>query len=137
MGGFTIIEVMVAAVVLLVGITAAITTLQSGFRAVDNARNYATAAQLMQNEMERLRLKSWAQLQSLQESGNNSVAVPANPSSSRVPFACTRQIRDVKPDMKEIAIVSNWKSYDGRNHTVQLVTRYSKTGLYDYFYTTH
>jgi hypothetical protein len=48
-----------------------------------------------------------------------------------------RQIRDVKPDMKEIALVSSWHSYDGRAHTVQLVTRYSKTGLYDYLYTAH
>jgi type II secretory pathway pseudopilin PulG len=135
--GFTILEVMLAAVILVVGITSAITTLQTGLRAVDNARNYSTAAQLMQNEMERLRLKSWTQLQSLQESGNTSVAVPASGISSRVPFACTRQIRDVKPDMKEIALVSNWQSYDGHTHTVQLVTRYSKTGLYDYFYTAH
>jgi type IV pilus modification protein PilV len=135
--GFTLLEVLVAAVVLALGITAAIGALQSGLQALDNARNYTTAAQLMQNEMERLRLKSWSQLQSMQDNGDTIVATNSTTKSGGEPFACTRTIRDLKDDMKQIELVSSWRGYDGRPHSAQLVTRYSKTGLYDYLYTAH
>ena len=39
--------------------------------------------------------------------------------------------------MKEITLISTWQGYDGRPHTLRFVTRYGKTGLYDYFYTSH
>jgi type II secretory pathway pseudopilin PulG len=135
--GFTLLEVMMAAIVLVLSIVTAITALQSGLQAIDNARNYTTAAQLMQNEMERLRLKSWAQLQALADSGDTMVAVPAAVKSGGAPFSCTRVITDLKPDMKQITLVSSWRGYDGRPHTAKLLTRYGKTGLYDYFYTSH
>jgi len=63
---FTIVEVMIAAIVLALGITTSITTLQGGFQAVDVARNYTYASQVMQSEVERLRLKNWTQMQALQ-----------------------------------------------------------------------
>lgn len=128
---------MIAAIVLALGITTAITTLQTGLQAMDTARNCTAAAQLMQNEMERLRLKSWAQLQDLVASGDTTVAVPSNLVSGGAPFTCTREIHDVKAEMKQITLVSTWRGYDGRPHTARLVTRYAKTGLYDYFYTAH
>lgn len=134
---FTIIEVMVAAIVLVLGITTAITTLQSGFQAIDTARHYTFASQVMQSELERLRLKSWSQLQTLQESRDSTVAVPAVTGADAGAFTCTRVISDLKTDMKEIILISNWRGYDGRPHTLRFVTRYSKSGLYDYFYTSH
>ncbi|MEO7412337.1 MAG: prepilin-type N-terminal cleavage/methylation domain-containing protein [Opitutaceae bacterium] len=135
--GFTLVEVMIAATVLVLGIVSSITALQSGLQAIDNARNYTAAAQLLQNEMERLRLKSWAQLQTLSESGDTAVQVPASLKSGGIPFSCTRQITDLKTDMKQIALVASWRGYDGRTHSAKLLTRYGKTGLYDYFYTSH
>lgn len=134
---FTLVEVMVASVVLAFGITTAILVLQRGLQAVDTARNYTHASQLMQSEMERLRLKSWSQLQALQDSGDDRVAVADTARSGGEPFACTRTIRDVKTDMKEILLISTWRGADGRPHTLRFVARYSKTGLYDYLYTSH
>lgn len=126
-----------AAIVLVFGLTAAITTLQCGFQAVDTARNYTYAAQLMQTELERLRLQSWDQVQSLQDSGNRTVPVATVPGTASAAFTCTRDIRDLKPDMKEVTLTSTWRGYDGRTHTTSFITRYGRTGLYDYFYTAH
>ena len=42
---------------------------------VPTARNLTAASQLMQSEMERVRLMSWAQLQALQDSGQTEVAL--------------------------------------------------------------
>jgi Tfp pilus assembly protein PilV len=61
---------MVAAFVLAFGIVTAITTLQRGLQAVDTARNYSYAGQLMQSELESLRLRNWSQLEPLQAAAN-------------------------------------------------------------------
>lgn len=133
--GFTLIEVMVAAFVLAFGIMTAITTLQRGLQAVDTARNYSHAGQLMQGELESLRLQNWSQLEALQAAGAALVASDPVASSAHTTFTCSRTIRTVKPDMKEIMLISTWRGYDGRTHTTRLMTRYGKHGLYDYFYT--
>ena len=127
---------MIAAGVLVLGITTAITTLQRGFQALDTARNTTYASQVMQSELERLRLKSWSQLQSLQDSGESTVATTAVAGVTGS-LRCRRSIRDLKPDMKEITLVSEWNGYDGRPHAVRYITRYGRSGLYDYFYTAH
>lgn len=136
-GAFTIVEVMIAAIVLALGITTAITTLQGGFQSVDLARNYTYATQVMQSEVERLRLKNWNQVQALQDAGPGTVAAATVQGIARDSFTCTRTIRDLKTDMKEVTLVSQWRGYDGRSHTLRFVTRYGKSGLYDYFYTSH
>jgi type II secretory pathway pseudopilin PulG len=132
---FTIIEVMVAATVLIFGIVAAITTLQRGFQALDAARNLTAASQLMQSEMERVRLLSWTQLQALQDSGTT--VLSAEPGADAARFNCTREITDVKIEMKQITLIAQWSGYDGQAHTARLITRYGKSGLNDYFYTAH
>jgi prepilin-type N-terminal cleavage/methylation domain-containing protein len=131
--GFTILEVMVSAAVLALGIVSVVTVSQRGLQALDSARHLSAASQLMQSELERLRLMSWAQLQALQDSG--ATTVPLEGALGR--FTCEREIRDLKTGMKEITLVAHWKGYDGRPHTARLITRYGKTGLNDYFYTAH
>lgn len=127
---------MLAAVILTLVIASSITVIQRGFQSVDYARHVTHSSQVMQSELERLRLKSWAQIQELQNSRETRVSVPgvAGTSSS---FRCERTITDLKADMKQIELVSTWTGYDGRAQTVRYLTRYSKSGLYDYFYTAH
>lgn len=127
---------MIASIVMVLAITTAITTLQRGFQALDTSRHTTYASQVMQSELERLRLKSWAQIQTLQDSGESAVTVSGVTGASGS-FRCTRTISDLKTDMKEITLVSTWNGYDGRPHTLSYITRYGKSGLYDYFYTAH
>lgn len=134
---FTIVEVMVAAGVLIFGLVTAITTMQRGLQAVDTSRNLALATQLMQTELERLRLKSWAQLETLQASGQTAVTFDRSAGAAAARFHCTRTIADAKSDMKEITLVTEWSGYDGRAHTARLITRYGKNGLNDYISTAH
>ena len=134
-GAFTLVEVMVASTVLIFGIVTAITTSQRGLQALDTARNLTAASQLMQSEMERLRLLNWTQLAALQQSGVNTVTTEGATGLARV--TCTRDIADIKTDMKQITLTAVWRGYDGRDHTARLITRYGHSGLNDYFYTTH
>jgi Tfp pilus assembly protein PilV len=132
---FTLLEVMVAAAVLTLGVATSFLVIQRGLQAVDTARNLTTAAQIMGNEMERLRLKSWVQIQQLQAAPDTTVPLDRGISSER--FSCTRTIRDLKTDMKEIVLTASWHGYDGRVHAVGMITRYCRNGLNDYYYTIH
>lgn len=136
-GAFSLVEVMIASIVLVLAITTAITALQSGLQAVDTARGFTYASQVMQSELERLRLKSWSQIEELQSSGDTRVSYAIVSGSPAGTFTCRRSIRNLKADMKEITLESTWRGYDGREHTARFITRYGKTGLYDYFYTAH
>ncbi len=125
---------MVASTVLVLGISGALVTLQRSLSSIAQARQLDAASQLMQTELERLRLLSWNQLQTLQTSGQTAVATP--PGGDYARFSCERQIRDLREGMKEITLIATWGGLDGRAHTARLVTRYSRSGLNDYFYTT-
>ncbi len=129
--GFTLTEVLVASTVLVLGIVTAITTLQRGFQSLDSARNLTAASQLMQSEMERLRLKNWSQIEAMQAAGDTRYELEG------ARFVCTLSIRDLKADMKEIVLNADWRGYDGRPQNARLITRYGKSGLNDYFYTSH
>lgn len=135
--GFSLIEVMAAAIVLVLAIVTSITTLQHGLRAVDTARGLTYASQVMQSELESLRLKSWTQIQALQDSGDTDVQIAAVNGTPAASLSCQRTIRDLKTDMKEITLEATWRGSDGRTHSARFITRYGKSGLYDYFYTAH
>lgn len=135
--GFTIAEVLVAATVLLLGIVTAITTLQRGLQASDTARNLSFATQLMQSEMEQLRLKNWSQIEDLQGGGNTTVALDRSAADTAARFTCTRAITNLREDMKEITLTTVWRGYDGRPHVARLITRYGHNGLNDYISTVH
>ncbi len=57
---FTILEVMLASMVLAFAISTSITTLQVGYRSIDTARNTTIASQVLQSMVEDIRLLSWS-----------------------------------------------------------------------------
>jgi len=135
--GFSLVETVLAAFVFALAIMGSLTALQRGFIAVDTARSYTYASQVMESELERLRLFNWTQMQALEDAGDQIVTATAVPGSTAASFSCNRAIRDLKSDMKEIVLTATWSGHDGRSHSAKLITHYSKLGLYDYFYTAH
>jgi type II secretory pathway pseudopilin PulG len=131
---FSLAEVMVASCVLMLGISGALVTLRRSLDTIAQARQLDAASQLMQTELERLRLLNWSQLQTLQTSGQTAVDAPTGGDFAR--YTCERHIRDLRDGMKEITLVASWGGLDGRAHSARLITRYSRSGLNDYFYTT-
>jgi type II secretory pathway pseudopilin PulG len=133
--GFSLLEVMMAAGVLALGIASSIIVLQRGLQALDTARNLTGATQVMQSEMERLRLLNWAQMEQLEQS--HDTWVPIDNAAAGTGLTCTREISDYKAEMKQIVLTASWRGVDGRSHSARMITRYGKNGLNDYFYTVH
>ncbi|MDO8541399.1 MAG: hypothetical protein Q7S40_13250 [Opitutaceae bacterium] len=145
--GFTIIEVALATFVMAFGIATSIIALQMGFRAIDVARDGTLASQIMQSEIERLRLWPWnntstsavdsicelpaSEPVSMSSMFTTSAAIAAKYVVTRTVTADTARPGDVK----YITITVTWHSYDGRAHTRTFTTMYAKNGLYDYYYT--
>ena len=126
-----------AVAVLALAITTAITTLQRSFLQLDTARNLEIASAIMQCEIEKERLLSWAQL-------NNVAYTPViDPTFARNPaigsrFTLSRTLTTVASrsgQVMQIKLTVQWRAYDGRNISRSYLTYYTQGGLYAYFYT--
>lgn len=147
--GFTIIEVALAGFIMAFGIATSIIVMQTGFRALDVARDSTLASQIMQSEIERLRLLPWnntstAAVDSILElPATETVSLTTMFSANAAlaaKFTVTRTVAaavdGTRPDdVRYITITVAWNSYDGRSHNRSFTTMYSKNGLYDYYYT--
>ena len=149
---FSLVEVMFAASVLVLAICSSLVVLQHGMRAIDNARYTTLAGQILQSQMEKLRLLTWTQLT---HPTYGPVAFPTfTPDLTSTASAqmnrfvaggqagkCAQSIVDApspfNATMKEITLTATWKGIDGRMHTLSYVTYYGKNGISDFFYTTH
>lgn len=143
--GFTVAEVMVASLIMALAITSSITTLQYGFRAIDNARYTTLAGQILQSQMEKLRLLTWAQLTN---ASTGPVAYPtftpdisATTSAQLSRFTCQQSIVDAPSpftgSMKVITLTATWTGIDTKSHSLSYQTRYTQNGISDFFYTAH
>lgn len=135
-----------AAFVMAFGIATSIIALQMGFRGIDTARSNTLASQIMQSEIERLRLMAWGSTSD--PSGSSIMSMPASETvdissmftanaAITAKFSVTRAVatNGSHSDMKDITITVSWRGYDGKSHTRTFTTIYAKNGLYDYYYT--
>jgi len=139
---------MMASIVMAFAITTSITTLQRGFLALDTARHTTAAGQIMQSELERMRLKDWATVNAYAagpttltlvtttgELTHTTAFVPDTTLARR--FTLTRSAEDVHTDMKKITFTIAWRSTDGRTLSRAYSAYYGKNGLYDFYYNTY
>ena len=139
-----------SAFIMAFGIATSIIAMQTGFKSIDLARGTTMASQIIQSEMERLRMMSWP------TSTATDIAAPIPPGSpagierfdgstyfSTNPaiagkYIITRTIvaDGARPsDVYNITISVSWLGYDNRSHTRSFRSMYAKNGLYDYYYT--
>lgn len=164
--GFTILEVALASFVMLFGIVSALTALQAGFRMIDSARYTTLAGQILESQMEKLRLLTWDQLVNhpnlmpglYNASGTLiSTTTPADrftPDISADPatqaiitnhFTCTQSIKFAPypfdgtdgTEARQITLTATWTGSDGHVQSLSYFTCYAQNGISDFFYTTH
>jgi len=146
--GVTIVEVAVAAAVMALVIASSILVLQSGFKALDTARKTTLAAQIMQSEMEHIRMLSWSRVQTLMAEPPKIELSTIFPQNTALESKILLQMENVfyatrtmtylagsDDEVVEITIAITWKGLDGTTHNRSSSTRYCKNGLYAYYYT--
>lgn len=143
-----------SAFVMAFGIATSIVAMQTGFKAIDLARGTTMASQIMQSEMERLRLMSWTTMTALSTATDTVAPIPAGSPAGVEKFdgatyfstnpdiagkyTITRTIAadSTRPtDVFNITISVTWTGFDGRSHNRSFRSIYAKNGLYDYYYT--
>src|SRR5437868_2314850 len=115
LAAFSLIEVMTATCVLMLGVGGTVMTVKNSLETISHSRHLGVASQVMQSEIERLRLRSWDQLQAIQDAADQTVAVPALTDSANL--TCTRQIRDLRDGLKEIVVEARWGGARERPHS--------------------
>lgn len=127
---------MTAASILALAIATSITVMQRGFHALDAARHVTLAAQIMQSEIEKTRLKDWATVSAYAPGPTpitiDSVFTENSGIGSR--FTLQRSVSTPQTDMREIKLTISWRSLDGREQSRSMMTYYSRYGLYDFYY---
>lgn len=141
--GFTVLEVTMAAFVLLFAISSALFVMQAGFRALDLARTTTVVSQLLQSEIETVRLMNWGDVSKMEPETPVQIAW-AHDGSLKLPreLDLTRTVTlvpaggeeaAVEPNVRQITVTATWRTTDGRTHTRSTSTQYGKNGLNDYY----
>ena len=130
--GFTIVEVALAATILLVGFAGMATALMIGSEMLDTARKQTITAQIIQAEVEYLRLKDWPTIQGLASTSSDFLSTYPDfaPTSLAAAFTGTkfkfaRQVNypDPHPNLRSITMTVSWTSLNGSWTTGTLHSR--------------
>ncbi len=136
--GFTLMEVMMASFIMALGISTSIIAMQACFKQVDLARGTTLASQIIQSELERIRLMSWTGVAALPATATFDGTSFFSSSAAAATYEVTRTVSDDAGrvgDVKNISVAVRWQSSDGRWHQRTFTSIYARNGLYDYYYT--
>ncbi len=134
--GVTLAEVVMATLFMALVLTTSVTTLQRAFISLQNARDLNIVSQMLQSEMEKMRLSDWGTVSSLPGTATQVPLDAAFTANTFVGnrFTLSRTVADPKADTRMITLRINWVGADKRALSRNLSLRYSRNGLYDYFY---
>lgn len=134
--GFTIVEVAMAATVMTIVFGSALSVLARGFNVMDSSRAVSYSSQIMQSELEKMRLTGWTDVNAYPKDEWRQVTLDSNFFSagdigSRMTLE--RKAHDVHTGMIEITLRMSWTTMDGRAVSQSYITYYGQKGLYDLF----
>lgn len=131
--GLSLVEVMLAVLVLGLVVGSTLVAMRSGFTMIQLARDNTMASQILQSEMENLRLMNWQQLGELPEEGEFEVDTQLDASIADR-YERHRRIEVIRTSMKEVELTVEWTTVGGTRHSRTYRTLFSREGLNDYYY---
>ena len=123
--------------ILSLAIVTSITTLQRGFANLDSARNIVLAGQIMQTEIEKLRMSDWTTVNAYTDDTDTAVTVDSVFTSNAAigsRFTLTRRCSTPQAGMKLVTFTITWRNFDRRQLSRSYTTYYAQNGLYDFFF---
>lgn len=140
-GGFTLVEVLVAAFVLVTALGSSLLLLSRGFEMVDTARNAVLAGQIMQSEIEKIRLRNWAAISAMVEHNGGTFEIFAAQDSTWSEVAArfdpleghASYVPGFDTSLVRIELTASWLARGNRVHTRKYETLFAKDGINDYY----
>lgn len=128
-----------AAGVMALGVATSITAIQIGLKSTGTARDTTLVSQILQSEIERIRMMSWNTVSALPASDTVDISTIFSADTHIAErFELTRTISLDTTRSSEVATIDlaiAWRSFDGIAHRRTFQSKYVKNGLYDYYYT--
>lgn len=111
--GFTIVEVMMASVILVVGFLGMIQAVTVGSEMLATARRQTIAGLILDHEIGKLRLSAWTSISALADSAaatytSDQAALNTAITSSGVTYTLERDVTDLTTDLREITFIVAW-----------------------------
>jgi Tfp pilus assembly protein PilV len=148
------LETMMASFVMALGISTSIIAMQQGYKFLDVARGTTLASQIIQSEIERIRMMSWTNVTAMASATDTTAPYPSGSPAGVEMFDGNTYFSSVSgltgdytitrtttldstrsSDVALITVSVQWRTYDGRQQTRRFQMKYMKNGLYDYYYT--
>ncbi len=134
--GFTLVEVAMATAILVMVLTTSLLVTKRVFAELDTARNLEIAGNILQCEMEKERLMSWASVSAgtyqpvLDASFGRNPAIAGRFTLSRT----LATLAQTSGQMVQITLTARWRSSEGHLVARTATTYFTQGGLYAYFY---
>jgi len=111
--GFTIIEVMLASVILVVGFVGMIQGITIGSEMMATARRQTIAAQILDHEIGKLRLQDWTAISALTSSSaatysSDQASINTAIAASGVSFTLASTVTTITTDLREVTFTVTW-----------------------------
>ena len=137
--GFTIGEVLAALAILTFVFISSISALSVGFKMLEEARASTLASQILQSQIENIRVRSWAEVEAMAaDPSYRTFPIEIDSSLAHFPkFECACDFHPVsgyESVMKQVMITVAWTTQDGRSRTRRYTTLVAKDGISDFYY---
>jgi prepilin-type N-terminal cleavage/methylation domain-containing protein len=141
---FTLMEVMVATMVMALVISTSLIVLERGYYVLDSARKLSYASQVLQSELEKMRLTQWGDGTTAGTGTTGITSYPTTPTALTIDasfyntgdaaskMTLTRTATDVHTGMIQVTFTASWTTLDGRPLNRSYITYYGQKGLYDF-----
>ena len=132
--GNSLVELMMAVVILGMVFGSAFGVLSVGTGIIETSRDYTRVAQILQSEMEAMRTKNWTAITAL--TSGTFTPDPKFSAAFAARYTCGRVVTTPtgRPDQRQIVLSVSWKPSNGPRLTRFYVTRYTDGGLNDFYY---
>ena len=129
--GFTLLEVMMAAVILTLAIVGMIQVLISGSAMLDFSKKQTIAMQIIRDNIDRLHSVDWPTVAAYPASASSPIST-SFASVTNNSWQCTRTVASIKADgtLYKITFTVTWTGNTGHVYTRSGTTYFGKNGLY-------
>jgi uncharacterized protein (TIGR02598 family) len=135
--GFTLIEVALGVTILAVGFMGMVEGMVVGYEMLETAHNQTLAAQIIQGEVEYLRMQPWSTIQSLSSTSAANLSnytefastSLASVAGTKLTFARQMAASDPHTNLRQVTMTVTWTSFTGKSHSRSCSAYLGKYGL--------